>query len=118
PDLLFELLVMPFREDRATQVASRLLELAGGSLNVLPLVKLVYLVDRTCLERFGRPVTFDSFYNMANGPVVSSTLDCINAETEEDAPIWSRHISRRTGNSVRLIRPAAPLDLSRAEEAI
>jgi uncharacterized phage-associated protein len=107
-----------FREDKATQVASRMLEMAGGSLGVLPLVKLVYVVDRTCLERYGRPVTFDTFYNMAHGPVVSSTMDCINAQTNDDAPVWSRHVGRRDGHSVQLLKPAEPYALSAAEEAV
>jgi hypothetical protein len=104
-----------FREDKATQLAARLLELAGGRLNVLPLVKMVYLADRTCLERYGRPVTWDTFYNMPNGPVVSSTMDCINAEAEQDAPYWSQFIGPRSGDSVMLVGPVVPDQLSRAE---
>lgn len=109
-----------FREDKATQVASRLLQLSGNRLSILKLVKLVYLADRASLERFGRPITFDKFYAMAHGPIVSSTMDCINASDvwPNSAPIWTRFISQRDGNEVSLVEPAPPRDLSRAEEAI
>lgn len=106
-----------FREDKATQVACRLLQLSGTPLSVLKLVKLVYLADRTSLQRFGRPITFDTFYAMTHGPVVSSTMDCINA-MEDEAPIWSSFISPRAGNEVSLIKPADPKDLSRVEENV
>ncbi len=108
-----------FREEKTTQIASRLLETAGGRMNILKLVKLVYLVDRTSLVKYGRPVTFDRFFAMKQGPVVNSTLDCINAVREAgEAPIWMNHISERRTNAVTLLRAAEPLDLSTAEERI
>jgi uncharacterized phage-associated protein len=113
-----ESMASTFREDKATQVASRLLELAGGSLNVLPLVKLVYMVDRTSLARYGYPVTMDTFYNLRAGPVVSSTFDCIKKGTSKNTPVWSKHIAPRDGNSVTLLEAAEPTELSPADEAI
>ena len=105
---------LPFREDKATQVASRFIEKEGGSIRILKLVKLVYLTDRTSLLRFGRPVTFDEFYSLPYGPIPSSTLDRINSYGFEDS-VWKRFISLREGNTVRLVAPANPSDLSKAE---
>lgn len=115
-----ELLFMrpPFQERRATQVAARLLTKEGGAIDILKLVKLVYLVDRESLIQFGRPVTFDRFYSMPHGPVVSSTLDCINATDEVDAPYWLRHISQRDGNAVRLVTDPGTDELSPATESL
>ena len=106
----------PFRQDKATQVASRFIEKEGGSISIIKLVKLVYLTDRTSLLRFGRPVTFDRFYSLPYGPVPSSTLDCINALEFEDLSIWKQFIGpRERHNTVNLVAPAEPSYLSQAE---
>jgi len=53
-----------FNEAKATQAAALLLKLRGGRMNYMKLIKLLYLVDRTALIRWGRPVTFDSYCSM------------------------------------------------------
>lgn len=107
-----------FREDKATQVASRLLQLSDGEMDLLKLVKLVYLVDRKALLAFGRPVTFDEFFCMRHGPVVSSTMNCINQDSFRSlGSCWQEYIAARDGNSVRLLSAASPAQLSPAEES-
>ncbi len=108
-----------FREDKATQVASRLLQLSDGEMDTLKLVKLVYLIDRKALLTFGRPVTFDRFFCMTHGPVVSSTLDCIKHPNEEGTgSYWLKFFAPRKGTSVRLLRTPGSDQLSRAEELL
>lgn len=108
-----------FREDRATQAAARLLQLQGSRMNVLKLIKLLYLVDRTALVRFGRPVTFDSYVSMPHGPVLSLTLDRINAEPNSvNGFYWHRYISERQGYDVQLAAEAPYDQLSQAEEEV
>ena len=108
-----------FREDRTTQAAARLLKLQGGTMNILKLIKLLYLVDRTALARFGRPITFDSYVSMPHGPVLSLTLDRINADPDiPDASYWHRYISERQGYDVKLIADAPSDQLSAAEEGV
>ena len=41
-------------------------------------VKFFYLADREHLKRYGRPLTFDSYYALSYGPVASTTLDLLN----------------------------------------
>ena len=112
-----------FREDRATQAAARLLSRHGARLNVMKLIKLLYLIDRQALARFGRPVTFDSYVSMPHGPVLSFTLDRINADPEPNGDsYWRGYISERIDRyDVKLLAPASPIpndQLSDAEEGL
>ncbi len=109
-----------YREDKATQAAARFLERAGGSLNVLKLIKLLYFAERLAILRSGRPITFDTLVSMPKGPVLSLTFDKIDDEEQPGAEsYWRHHISERSNHEVRLLVDSAPRDqLSEAEEAI
>jgi uncharacterized phage-associated protein len=107
-----------FLEERATQTAARLIRLSGGTINHMKLIKLMYLVERGAIVRWGRPVTFDWLVNMRNGPVLSTTLDCINDEmpaSDDERSYWQHFISERTGHEVRLLTEAPSDALSQAE---
>lgn len=111
-----------FREDKTTQAAAQLLRLRGGRMSHLKLIKLLYLLDREALLRWGRPVTYDWYYSMPHGPVLSFTLDLINGggAAPGGESYWSRYIAERTGHEVQLREGSeAPRDqLSPAEEAL
>ena len=72
-----------FREDKAADMAYQFLQLNGVELSYLKLLKLMYIVERTALLLWGRPVTFDRFVSMPQGPVMSRTYDLI---VEEPGP--------------------------------
>ena len=91
--------MLQFHEDRATQAAGQLLKLSGGSTDMLKLVKLLYLLDREALSRWGRPVTTDSYCSMEHGTVVSTIYDIMKAKRE--APYWNLFIER-AGNTIAL----------------
>jgi uncharacterized phage-associated protein len=107
-----------FREDKATQAAAKLLRLGGGRMSHLKLIKLLYLVERESLTRFGAPLTNDNYVSMPHGPVLSATLDRINERESYENGYWDTHISPKTNHEVSLRDPAVvPSDqLSRAEE--
>ncbi len=109
---------MRYQEDKATQAAARLISLAGGHLNVLKLMKLLYLAERRAIVEFGRPITFDSYCSMPHGPVMSFTYDQI--QTAEKDSYWGKHISERDGHEVALRGTKAPPcdQLSPAEEGL
>jgi len=44
---------LPFDETKATQVASRILKMRGGRMHYLKLIKLLYIIDREALQRWG-----------------------------------------------------------------
>lgn len=111
-----------FREDRATQAAARLLRLRGGTMSYLKLMKLLYLADRQALRELGRPISYDMYVSMPQGPVLSRTLDLMTAEPEPSAEhrsYWRTLISEPRKWEVSLLRTEIPNDqLSAAEEAI
>ena len=108
-----------FNEVKATQSASRLLELRGGRMSYMKLIKLLYLVDRKSLISHGRTITTDRHVSMPKGPVVSQILDLTTAEDPPSGPtFWRQHISPPENFEVRLLRNPGDDELSRAEEAI
>jgi uncharacterized phage-associated protein len=88
-------------------------------MNVLKLIKLLYLIDRKALATWGRPVTFDWYYSLPHGPILSFTLDRINTPPDPDYPTyWHEHISERQGHEVGLLRSAGTDELSPVEETL
>jgi uncharacterized phage-associated protein len=109
-----------YREDKATQAAARLLKLRGGKMSHLKLIKLLYLVEREALTRYGAPLSYDTYVSMPHGPVVSSTLDRINTGEAYRGGYWDQHIAPKVDNEVALRNPAdIPEDqLSAAEQGL
>lgn len=109
---------MNFRFDarKATQVACAFIQKEGGEINIMKLVKLVYLLDRLSLQRRGVPVLGGDYLSMKNGPVTSEFLDLINsgnlAGSESD---WEDFISDRTDHKVALKMPPTEDRLSESE---
>ncbi len=112
-------MAVTYREEKATQAAARLLRLAGGQLNHMKLIKLLYLADRRALIKWGRPITFDWYVSMPHGPVLSFTLDRINdAAPPDGSSYWHRYISERREHEVALLGEPPRDQLSRAEEQL
>ncbi len=68
---------------KAAQVAAFFALSEGGKINVLKLVKLIYLADRSAMEAFEAPILNDKFVSMDHGPVNSITLNLINGLGDE-----------------------------------
>lgn len=81
-----------FNEEKTTQATTVLLQLSGGSMNYMKLIKLLYNIDREALRRWARPVTFDDFYSMKHGQVVSKTLNKIRSVSFVEQTYWDRFI--------------------------
>ncbi len=110
-----------FKVRKAAQVAAYFAKAEGGSINVLKLVKLIYLADREFLERYDATILNDRFVSMNHGPVNSMTYDYIKG-CEEDRDNWEEFINDRTGHRVGLARENITEDdlgeLSDAELAV
>ena len=108
-----------FNEAKATQAAARLLKLRGGEMSYMKLVKLLYIVDREALLRWGRPVTTDCYVSMDRGPVLSRTMDLItDGVPPSQQSVWAEHISEPEHYKVRLQKEAGADELSDAELAL
>ncbi len=96
-------MMLRFNERRATEAAAKFLKLRGGRMSYLKLIKLLYLLDREALLRWGRPVTTDRYVSMDNGPVVSRIYDLIREEPAPGTdPVWSTSSPRLATTRWRL----------------
>jgi uncharacterized phage-associated protein len=95
---------MNFREDIAAQVAAYFVKRAGGSLNVLKLMKLMYLAERECLAKYGSPMMGDDLVSMPHGPVLSRSKDHMDGSVRSRPGGWDDWISDRDHHLVALVR--------------
>lgn len=108
-----------FRFDitKATEVACEFLKLEGGSINIMKLVKLVYLLDRLSVARRGIPVVGGAYFSLPNGPITSELLDLINSGSlwGVNECRWDEFISDRANHEVKLIKEATRDHISDSE---
>jgi uncharacterized phage-associated protein len=110
-------MALRFDESKATQVAAVILQRRGGTIHYLKLIKLLYLIDREALRRWGVPITTDRYVSMDHGPVVSNIYKLIIEDKPK--PVWAKYISQPLGDyEVTLLREAPTDRLSRAEEKL
>lgn len=93
---------MPFSSDKAGQIAAVFAAEAGGRINVLKLVKLIYLADRHSMELYSHPITYDNWVSMDHGPVPSTTLNLINGHVQDVGDTWGRWIADRENHTASL----------------
>jgi uncharacterized phage-associated protein len=109
-------IVFKFDPRKAADAAALLLRLHGGEMNHMRLIKLLYVAERTSLDRFGRPIVGDRYVAMAHGPVVSNVYNLIKEEVQP--PAWSVLIERSSPTSVSLRADSDHGSLSEADVQI
>jgi hypothetical protein len=99
-----------FRFDitKATEVACQFIKREGGSIKIMKLVELVYLLDRLSLARRGIPVVGGTYFSLPNSPVTSEFLDLVNSGRLWDPAEcrWEEFISDRQDHEVGIIKDA------------
>ena len=93
---------------KSAQVAAYFALRSGGQVNILKLMKLIYLTEREYISRYDVPMLFDHLYSMRNGPVMSETLNFINGESESTH--WSEFVSDRENHEVGVVKEALRID--------
>jgi uncharacterized phage-associated protein len=84
-----------FKEKKAVQTAAWLIAKSGGEINYLALMKLLYLIDREALLRFGQPITGDNVVAMKHGPVLSRIYDRVSHKKQSlPESYWHKFIPR------------------------
>lgn len=63
---------------------------AGGFIEKLKLIKLVYLCERQHLAEYEDAMLFDELYSLPHGPVCSSTLNAVNKTIHSD--LWDKYV--------------------------
>ena len=98
-----------FNQRKAAHAASVFLRLRGNKMSYLKLIKLLYLLDRTALERWERPVTGDRYVSMKLGPVLSNVRDLIIWEQRSHPDMATNVLQRIVAGA--LSSPAFPSGL-------
>ncbi|MGH9402024.1 MAG: Panacea domain-containing protein [Terriglobia bacterium] len=88
-------------------------------MSYVKLIKLLYLLDRESLLRWGRSVTTDKYVLMDKGPVVSRIYDLIRDEpSPNEHSVWRQFISPPDNYEVKLLGETGSDELSVAEEEL
>lgn len=91
-----------YRPRKCAQIAALFVRAAGGRIDKLKLIKLLYLVERRSIELRCRPMFYDQYYSLKDGPICSNALNGINGRSDEDA--WGSYIRREGDRNVFLAR--------------
>jgi uncharacterized phage-associated protein len=95
-----------YRPDKAAQEAAFFADKAGGEIEKLKLIKLIYLAERESMRVRARPMIYDEMYSLEHGPICSNALNGINGKI--DKSIWSKWVKVLSNNkTVRLQRLAS-----------
>lgn len=89
-----------FDARRAGQIAAFFTKREGGLINVVKLIKLIYLADRQHMASYEEPMFMDSFVSMRLGPVNSGAYECVNSGAEG----WDEFISDKADHNVALAK--------------
>lgn len=102
-----------FTPRKVAQMAAFFAEKQGSTINILKLIKLLYLSDRESMNRHRMPISFDDLMSMKYGPMLSKTLDLIDGfdKTSSNIAKWEEWISGRENHNVSLIRQFKREDL-------
>lgn len=98
-----------FRSRKAAQVAAYFLSMGKGHMEKLKLTKLLYLVERESISARGRPMLYDEYYSLKDGPIPSSALNGINGEIDEKT--WSQYLLLEDKRFVKLAREFTRKDM-------
>jgi uncharacterized phage-associated protein len=106
---------MHFRFDfeKTLQASGLLLNLDGGRMGRIRLLKLLYIADRELLAESGRTLTGDSAVAMKHGPVLGRVHDLIKDIAGTNAE-WSDHLGS-VGYQVILKKDPGRKNLTRRE---
>ena len=93
-----------FNERKAAESAAFLLDIAGGSMDLLVLLKLLYLADRRALIERGLPITGDRMIAKKNGPILARIYDATKGHLV-GMPSWSQFVSQpRSDDRAKRVR--------------
>src|SRR4030042_1227916 len=104
-----------YNEEKATQLASLLLKLNGGSMDFLKCIKLLYAIEKEAINRWLRPVIFDELYSLPHGQVVSETLDRAEYRIRPPRSFWNKYLTTTSNNVIHANEDCGVDRLSRAE---
>lgn len=79
-----------FSEEKMLQVIGYLLLLNGKRMNLLKLMKELYLIDRESIEERETSISGDVHFSLRHGPILSMTLNLLNDINKN--PKWHTYL--------------------------
>lgn len=91
----------------------------GGSVQVFPLMKALYISDRQMIADYGRPITGDTYSSMPLGPILSETYNFVGGKSVfKDLQARWNEAFKKEGFSVRPKQKINTGSLAPVEEKI
>lgn len=110
------LLIMALKEKKVAQMAASFIQKQGEKMEILKLMKLLYLADRESIGSYGHPISYDKMVSMPHGPALSQTLDLAHGFIDSVPGGWDDLISDLEGHMVSLVSEEMNFDeLSEAD---
>jgi uncharacterized phage-associated protein len=106
----------PFDIAKAAQAAHFFITRERGEMEILKLVKLLYLADRLSFQRRRTAIVGGSYYSLPHGPITNEVLDLINGGTPQGDSDWERLISDRAEHRVATVMPLSEYDALSASD--
>lgn len=75
-----------------------------GEVSKTKLMKILFLVDFAHLNKYNRPITWDKYYKLPNGPIPSYLLDIINTAIGNAAGPVSNNDLKEVLNAVKITK--------------
>ena len=83
-----------FQFQKTLQAAAHVLQAAGGQMDYIDLLKLLYIADRECLAEEGDTITGDRVSALKKGPVLRTVLNLIKG-VDSQSYLWQQYIESR-----------------------
>lgn len=117
PAIAIKMLKFSFNPKKSTQAAAVLLKLNKGDMENYLFIKMLYLADRSALDKWGDPITGDKTVSMPYGPVLSTIYNLTKGQCQTIRAFWEKFISDADQETNRISLKGDPGEdeLSRAE---
>jgi len=105
------------RARKLAQMAAYFLRRGGdGPMDWVKLMKLMYLADRECMDQYWFPISYDEYYSMEKGPVLSMSLNLMNGSEDPEVKKWIDAESQQEWNN--WVSPRVKFHVSPQKEII
>lgn len=104
-----------FTVKKVTQMTAGFVRQAGGRINYVHLMKMLYVADRQMLLKYHVPISYDQWFSMKDGPILSRTLDYIRSRVRSEH--WSACFET-VGLELVMLKDPGDDELSIAEDHV
>lgn len=86
-----------FSTNKILQIVGYLLSLNGGKMNLLKLMKELYLIDRLSIEETNFSLSGDEYFSLKHGPVLSAAKNILEDLGRDKDSDWNNFLIKNDG---------------------